>query len=175
MKALRCLLAAAVALACGAAQAEDCTQTSWATAFYTGCSGSFDGLLSGEASELAAIAARFGGTWSYVGRSDDADNGPFTANPQVAFNGVLSFDEPVSGSFVLGIVSMGKYSFYGFNTKRRIGGLGFDSLEGVATTPQGNPFPLDYAVLFAPAPVPEPSPWLLLGGGLALMAWRRRR
>lgn len=175
MKARRWLAAAGLAAACAAAQAEDCTHTSWATAFYVGCSGSFDGALTGDASELAAITARFTGSWSYVGRSDDAGFGPFTTNPQVAFNGVLAFDEPVSGSFVLGIVSMGKFSFYGFNTKRRIGGLGFDSLEGVATTPQGNPFPLDYAVLYMPTPVPEPTTWLLLAGGMSLLAWRRRR
>jgi hypothetical protein len=149
-------------LAAATAQAEVCSHTLWSTAFNTGCAGSFAGGLSGGSSELAALGASFGGAWDYVGSSADAGFGPFTGNPQVAFNGVLNFDDPVSGRFVLGIVSNGQHSFYAFSTKRRIGGLGFDSLEGVATTPQGNPFPLDYAVLY-------------VASQATLLGWRRRQ
>ncbi len=84
----------------------------------------------------------------------------------------------MTGIFVLGLVSGGQHSFYRFNTKRRIGGLDFDSLEGVATTPQGNPVPLDYAVLYrgAVGAVPEPATTLMLGAGaMALLGWQRRR
>lgn len=173
--ALRTLLAAGLALASAAASAENCGDTVWGTPFYLRCAGSFDGALVGDSSELQALTSAFGGTWEFIGRSDDAGFGPFTSNPQVAFNGTLSFDEPVSGAFVLGIVSAGKYSFYNFSTKRRIGGLGFDSLEGVATTPQGNPFPLDYAALYLSTAVPEPSSVWLLAAGAAALALRRRR
>lgn len=178
MKALACraLVAAGLALASVAASAENCADTNWGTPFYQRCAGSFDGGLDGSADELAALSTLFGGSYEYAGRSSDADFGPFVDNPQVAFNGVLSFDTAVSGSFVLGVVSAGKYSFYSFTTKRRIGGLGFNSLEGVATTPQGNPFPLEYAALFVATTVPEPpAAWLLALGAAALALRRRQR
>jgi hypothetical protein len=181
MKARQVCLAAAaatgLALGSGAVRAEVCSNTNFGTPFLTGCAGSFIGALVGGSPELALLNATFGDTFTFAGRSDDAGFGPFTANPHVAFNGTLSFDSPVSGVFVLGLVSSGQHSFYRFSTKRRIGGLGFDSLEGVATTPQGNPFALDYAVLYtAVAQVPEPATSLLLAGGvMALLGWQRRR
>jgi hypothetical protein len=158
------------------AQSEICSNTNFSTFFLTGCAGSFSGTLNGSAAELAALSAAFGGEYSYAGSSIDADFGPFMDNPQVAFNGTISFDEPEMGIFVLGLVSAGQHSYYRFNTRRRIGGLGFDSTEGVATTPQGNPWPLDYAVLYRATPVPEPATQLLLASGaLALLGWARRR
>jgi hypothetical protein len=169
-------IGALLALGSASVAAEVCTNTNWSTPFFTGCAGSFVGTLDASASEAASLTALFGGEWEVAGRSDAADNGPFVDNPQVAFNGTLAFDEPVSGRFVLGLVSAGQHSFYAFTTKRRIGGLGFDSLEGVATTPQGNPWPLDYAVLYmSVAVVPEPAPALMLAAGALALAWRRRR
>lgn len=170
-----CLAAAVLALGAAGAQAEVCSDTNVATPFLTGCAGSFAGTLSGAPSELASLGTLFGAPFLYVGSSNDADFGPFTANPQVAFNLTLAFDVPETGVFVLGLVSAGQHSFYRFTTKRRIGGLEFDSLEGVATTPQGNPFALDYAVLYRAVPVPEPGTSLMLAtGALALLGWRRR-
>ncbi len=171
----RLLAAAAVVLAAGGVRAESCSDTNVATPFLTGCAGSFAGTLSGAPAELATLESLFGGPYLFVGSSNEADFGPFTANPQVAFNLNLSFDLPETGVFVLGLVSNGQHSFYRFNTKRRIGGLDFDSLEGVATTPQGNPVPLDYAVLYRAAAVPEPTTSAMLAAGaLALLGWRRR-
>lgn len=174
--ALRAALAGAALAVAGGAQAEVCSHTVFSTPFMTGCAGAFAGTLDGSAAELAALGAAFGDGWVFMGRSDDADFGPFVANPQVAFNGALAFDVPITGRFVLGLVSAGQHSFYSFTTKRRIGELGFDSLEGVATTPQGNPFPLDYAVLYmATAAVPEPGTWALWTAGLAALVGLKRR
>lgn len=156
---------------------EDCSDTTLSILPPPACIGSYLGELDGSADERGLLAATWGQDFNYLGRSDEADYGPFVDNPQVAFNGTLAFDQPHSGQFVLGLASAGKHSFYLINTKRRVGGLVFDSLEGVATTPQGNPFALDYAALYVAAtPVPEPTTGLLLGGGvLALLAWRCRR
>lgn len=158
------------------AAAEVCSHTTLSILPPPACIGSFMGGLDGSADELALLKATWGLDFEYLGRSDAVDHGPFSDNPQVAFNGSLPFDEPQSGQFVLGLVSGGKYSYYFVNTKRRVGGLGFDSLEGVATTPQGNPFSLDYAALYVSttAPVPEPGTMLMLGAGIGALVLRRR-
>ena len=184
MKPRHALLAALLALVASASSAatqpvltEVCSHTTLSILPTPACVGSFQGSLTGSAAELALLSSTWGDTWVSKGRSDEPDFGPFTGNPGVAFNGTLGFDVPTSGHFVLGLVSSGKYSLYLINTKRRIGGLSFDNLEGVATTPQGNPYPLDYAVLYMTTAVPEPgSAWLLAMGlaGLSARVLRRR-
>jgi hypothetical protein len=158
------------------AAGENCSHTTLSILPPPACIGSFVGGLDGSADELALLKAQWSLDFSYLGRSDDAGNGPFLSNPQVAFNGSLAFDVKHTGQLVLGLVSAGKHSYYFVNTKRNLGGLVFDTLEGVATTPQGNPFTLDYAALYvATVAVPEPAPALLLAAGLAALALRRRR
>ena len=184
MKLRYAFLAAMLALGAGASSAatppvliEVCSHTTLSILPSPSCIGSFQGGLTGSDDELALLTSTWGDTWVSAGRSDEPEFGPFTGNPGVAFNGTLGFDVPTTGRFVLGLVSSGKYSLYLVNTKRRIGGLSFDSLEGVATTPQGNPYPLDYAVLYMTTAVPEPgSAWMLVMGlaGLSARVLRRR-
>jgi hypothetical protein len=146
---------------------EVCSHTTLSILPPPACIGSFVGGLDGSGDELSLLKATWSQDFAYLGRSDEADFGPFAANPQVAFNGSLAFDQPHSGQFVLGLVSAGKHSYYYINSKRRVGGLVFDSLEGVATTPQGNPHALDYAALYVVTSVPEPSAWALWSLGLS--------
>ena len=156
-----------------AAWAENCTDTGFVSQPAAECRGSFNGSLNGSASELAYLATQWGGSWSYAGKSDDSGNGPFTGNPQVAFSGVLGFDTPVSGDFVIGLKAGPQYSYYLFRGALSLGSLSFDSTEGVATNVQGNPLALSHAALYVAA-VPEPGVWALLTAGLLAIGWRAR-
>jgi hypothetical protein len=155
------------------AQAEECNNTSWSALAATACRGALAGELTGSATELSYLGAELGGSWSYAGRSNDAGNGPFTGNPQVLFAGSVGFDAPQLGSFIVAMKAGDNHSFYRFDTTTPISQLVFDSTEGVAVTPQGNPLPLDYLVLYQAAAVPEPQTALMLLAGAALLVRRR--
>ena len=156
-----------------AARAENCGDTGFVAQAASDCRGSFAGSLNGAAAELAYLAAQWGGGWTYSGNSDDGGNGPFTANPQVAFSGVLGFDAPISGDFVIGLKAGTQYSYYLFRGASGLSALTFSSTEGVATTVQGNPLALSHASLYVAA-VPEPGAWALLSAGLLGVGWRAR-
>jgi len=175
MKLLRTASFALLAgMAASSAQAENCGDTSFFSLAAGACAGSYVGALEGAAAETDALAAQWGGSWAYIGRSDAAGNGPFTSNPQVAFSGLLGFDAPLLGDFVIGLQSGSQYSYYRFNAATALSSLTFSSTEGVATTPQGNPLELSHATLYVTA-VPEPGQLPLLVAGLLAVGWTARR
>ena len=166
---------AVVSLAAPAvAGAENCPDTSFIALAAADCRGAFVGTLSGSAAETAALGSHFGGAWSYLGKRSDAGNGPFSTHPLSAFGGVLTFDTPASGDFVLGLEAAGQTSFYRFHGGPGVASLTFDTTEGVATTIQGNPQNLSDAALYV-AVVPEPGVPALFTAGLLALAWRARR
>ena len=170
------LVAWAAAAATLPALAENCIDTGFVALAATDCRGAFFGNLTGNPAESVALASAWGGNWVYAGKSNDAGNGPFSSNPQTAFSGVLVFDTPISGAFVIGLVAGDQFSFYRFQATTALASLTFDTTEGVATTIQGNPLALSHAALYVSA-VPEASTSAMLLAGLLSMsalALRRR-
>ena len=172
--------AALVALA-APAFAEDCADTSWTALAATSCAGSFVGNINGSAGELADLATYFSGTWVYEGKSDDGGNGPFTGNP-TSTSGTLTFDDPISGAFVIGLKAANNYSYYLFDAGASlISSLTFDTTAGVATNQNGIAQDLSHAALYTgenlvPG-IPEPETYALMLAGLGAVTWvaRRRR
>ncbi|WP_310387674.1 PEP-CTERM sorting domain-containing protein [Roseateles sp.] len=146
--------------------AESCSDSNFSGLVAADCRGSLTGLLSGNASETSYLSSQWLGQWAYAGSSAGAGNGPFTHNPQVMFNGQLNFDAPIAGDFIIGLESNGQHSYYFFHAATSVAALSFDSTEGVATSPQGNPMTLTHAALYTPTAVPEPASYALLLAGL---------
>ena len=157
------------------AVAETCSDTNLSPLPASACMGAFVGSLVGAPAELNALAAEWGGQWSFAGRSDETDFGPFQSNPQVAFNGLLALDTPLFGAFVLGLVSGTQFSWYRMQAASEIPALTFDNTEGVATSPQGNPLGLSYAALYVSAVPEHETAALWLSGLMALRLMARLR
>ena len=124
----------------------------------------------------ATWGATVGGPFSYEGKSDDAGNGPFTSDPDVATNGTLTFDQAISGWFVIGLKAGNNHSYYLFHALSPITSLTFDSTAGVAVNRNGIPQDLSHANLYAVAPaIPEPETYALMMAGLAAVGFLSRR
>jgi hypothetical protein len=142
------------------------------------CFGAFVGNNKNQQADVLAQLAAFGGTWSALGSSDDASFGPFTSNPG-GTSGTLTFDNLITGPFVLAIKAGNAFSLYYFLN----GGAGLSSVNfttaGVAINAIDNPNGLSHATLYRGSlnVVPEPSTYALLATGLfalGIMARRRR-
>lgn len=176
---LTSISAAALVAFSAPAFAENCADTSWAALAATSCEGSFVGNINGSANELTDLGTLFTGTWTYSGKSDDATGGPFTGNPS-GTSGTLTFDSPISGTFVIGLKAANNYSYYLFNAgSSLINSLSFDTTAGVAVNAQGIPQVLSHAGLYigqnlVPS-IPEPETYALMVAGLGAIAFAARR
>jgi len=174
------LLSAFLATTSLPALAENCTNTNWTVLAETDCKGSFSGNINGNVAETTFLdstwGALAGGSFDYLGKSDNANAGPFASNPGSVTSGTLTFDTPITGWFVIGLMSANKHSFYLFDATSPLSSLTFDSTAGVAVNRNGNAQNLSHAALYAVAnPVPEPETYALMMAGLAAVGFMSRR
>jgi hypothetical protein len=172
---LLCAFAAASAMA-SPALAENCADTTFSTLAATSCLGSFSGNINGSQSELDDLETEFGTEFTYLGKSDDPMSGPFTGNPQVNEDGTLTFDAPMTGSFVIGLKAANNYSYYLFNAGALVSSLTFNDTDGVAVNRRGVAQDLSHANLYAAVTaVPEPETYALFLAGLGFVSFIAKR
>ena len=149
----------------------------------TSCKGAYDDNNLTSAIKplvIAQLNADFGGSWSLLGSSDVAGFGPFTSNPS-GVSGVLTFDTPISGAFVLALKASDQFSLYYFlNNGGPRASINYTT-AGTNLNNRDTPNGLSHASLYSAgnfAPVPEPSTYALLASGLVglgVVARRRRQ
>lgn len=151
------------------------------SAGYVSCLGSFSGnmdnQLDGAGGIFAAIEGNFGlDTSSYFSsESFSAAGNPFAQNEGSLDDGVINFDQALTGSFVLGLKQGNAYSLYMFDGAKVAGGISsiaFDT-NGVWKN-SGND--LSHAGFFGTVTaVPEPTTYAMLLAGLAAVGFVARR
>jgi hypothetical protein len=138
----------------------------------TACSGAWAGNDSNQQDDvLAELDNLSAGMWTFVGKSDEANGGPFTGNPE--FNtGTLTLDGPISGTFAIALKGGNEFSLYVWENVMDVNAVLFT---------MGGQSALSHASLYQaeiiPGPIPEPSTYALMLAGLGaigLVARRRR-
>lgn len=137
----------------------------WGTGIqYLDCYGPTAGNDNGN--QAAAINAKWGsyGTFTLMGSSGDAGNGPFTSTD----GSPLVFDSPISGYFALTLKQANFFSVYLLHAADPVSSVNWDT-RGVANNGGTmDPDRMSHAVLYAGpmSTVPEPSTYMLMGSGL---------
>jgi hypothetical protein len=150
------------------------------------CSGAFAGNDTPQQAEvLAQLAIDFGSilgssaTFSVLGKSDDANSGPFTSNPNNSTTGTLTFDTAQTGFFAITLKAADSFSTYLFNG----GSTGLTSVQfstaGTAVNQNGQAQGLSHATFIdiggTVTPIPEPETYALMLAGLGAVGFIARR
>lgn len=139
---------------------------------YISCQGPTLGNVAPGQVNTATFAGH--GTFSLVGKSDDAGFGPFGEKNNGATSGTLTFDSVQKGYFVLGIKGGPDFSLYLFNGGTTgIQSLAFDT-NGITKGNGGAGPGLSHFALFT-SPVPEPETYVLMLAGLGVMGFVAKR
>jgi len=144
------------------------------------CRGAFDGNDSNQQPGVLAQLATFApGTWTAIGKTDDANAGPFTLNAAGSPTGTLTFDVFLTGRFALALKGSNEFSLYYFENVLGTSSVQF-TMSGTALNKSEKVQDLSHATLYKLSGnmnvVPEPSTYALLATGLlGLGAVARRR
>lgn len=147
------------------------------------CSGAWKNNVNNQLPDIyAKMTAIWGGTYSVLGYSNDVGNGPF-ANHSSANSGVLTFDQAISGEFVIALKAGNAFSLYRFTGQ--VGRTSVDfKTDGVQVNGKDIAAGLSHAALFldpktstvgTPTVVPEPGTYALMGAGLFAVGFAARR
>lgn len=183
--ALACAGLAALPAQALTLQSPSCT-ASTVTQFqpgYVSCLGSFvgnmDNQLTGNSGVFAAINSGFNfNTNTYFSSENFGTGGnPFSQNEGSRDDGVINFDQKLTGTFVLGLKQANGFSLYLFNGSNVAGGIGSIAYDTNGVQRNGG-LGLSHAGFFGTphaAAVPEPETYAMLLAGLGLMGALARR
>lgn len=130
-------------------------------------------------------------TWTLIGSSDDANNGPFTSNPSVT-SGQILLDNPINGPFVIAVKGGNSYAAYYFdNSFSTVLGFLFTTagLDPVGSQQNPRQPELSHMSLYMPQgsgngngggggtgePIPAPATLVVFGLMLGAVGWRQWR
>ncbi|AGX88625.1 PEP-CTERM sorting domain-containing protein [Candidatus Symbiobacter mobilis] len=150
---------------------------------FTGCLGAFAGNIDNQFDAIRAAASAGLGLQlgAYYSSEAFADAGnPFLENVGAVDTGLIQFDAPQTGLFVLGLKQGNSFSLYAFDGSAVSGGIASLRYDNTGVVDhKGSHSDLSHAGYFAatsvtPVPEPESLAMLLAGLGVLGVAVRRR-
>lgn len=148
---------------------------------FTDCWGAFDGNDAHFTSFiLSTVNAAYPGTWTYYGKTDAGTTGGPFSSVTGGSSGILVFDSPITGPFVVTLKAGPSFAFYYYANSGTLSQISVNTYGVNPLNEGGNVNGLSHAGLLTTGTfrVPEPATFSLLGVGLlglGLMGYRKRR